>query len=155
MSVGDICNHDAVIIGKSDSIYTAAVLMRDQHVNYVVVVESQQGNNIPIGAVTEREIVVDMVAERLDLDTVSVGEVMKPQLVMANEEDDVMKTLKRMRHTSLRCIPVINADKTLVGILSVDDILDRLSELLSDIGHILTRQQTFAHEKVFDKWEYR
>lgn len=155
MSVGEICNRKVVIVGKSDSIYHAAELMRDQHVNYLVVVESSLGNNIPIGAITEREIVVEMVAERLDLDATTIGEVMQPHLLLANEHDDVMKTLKRMRHSNVRCVPIINTDKDLLGILSIDEILDRLAELLHDIGHILTRQQTFSHDKIFVRHELR
>lgn len=149
MSVGEICNRNPVIIGKSDSIYHAAELMRDKNANYIIVVESRQGENIPIGITTERDIVVKMVAERLDLDKVTIGEVMQPQPLVAHEDDHIAQTVKRMRHSGVRCLPIINADDVLIGILSIDDILDKQAELLNDIGHILTRQQTRTHEQLF------
>jgi len=155
MSVGEICNRNAVIIGKSDSIYRAAALMREQRVNYLVVVESNLGNNIPIGALTEHEIVVDIVAERLNLDEITIGDVMQPRLLLANEHDNVIQTVKRMRHNSVRCIPVVDAKKALIGVLSIDDILDRLAELLNDIGHILTWQQTHSQGEIFGRSELR
>ncbi len=151
MSVGEICNRNAVIIGKSDSIYHAAELMREQHVNYLVVVESHLGNNIPIGAITERDIVVNIVAKRRDMDETTIGSVMHPLLMVATDHDNVIQTVKRMRHSSVRCIPVVNAQKALIGTLSIDDILDRLAELLNDIGHILAWQETHSHAEIFGK----
>jgi CBS domain-containing protein len=151
MGIGEICNRHAVIIGKSDSIYSAAILMRDRHVHYVVVVESNDGNNIPVGAVTDRDIVVNMIAKKVDLNAVVIGEVMNSQLLLANEQDDVMTTLKRMRNKRIRYTPVVNADSALIGVLSIDDILDRLTEQLNDIDYIISREQAVAREDVYEK----
>jgi len=141
MSVGEICNRNVVITGKQDSIYSAARLMRDHHVGDVVVVESSNGINIPVGVLTDRDIVVKMIAEGLDMNSVSIADVMSYQLLTANEGDEVMTTLKRMRHKGIRRIPVISQDSGLIGILSVDDILDTLAEQLNDIDQIITGEQ--------------
>jgi CBS domain-containing protein len=146
MRVGDICNQQAVIIGKTDSVYTAAVLMRDYHVNYIVVVESRSGHNVPVGSLTDRDIVVDMVANNADLATLTIGEVMKPSLLLASENDNVVATLRRMRYKSLQHIPVINEHKELIGVLSIDGILDMLAEELNDISHIINRVQLLSQE---------
>lgn len=151
MRVGDICNHHAVIIGKTDSIFSAAVLMRDQHVNYIVVVESSGGRNIPVGSITDRDIVVKMVANSVDLHSVTIGEAMNASLLLADEHDSVVSTLKRMRHKGLRHIPVINPCRALIGILSIDDILDRLAEQLNDIGYIIAQEQLSLQEDIFEK----
>lgn len=149
MRVGDVCNHHAVIIGKSDSVYSAAVLMRDQHADYVVVVESRNGNNIPVGALTDRDIVVKIAANDIDMKDIPIADVMDAPLLLANEKDSVMATLKRMRHKSVRHIPVINTHKALIGILSIDDILESLTEQLSDIGYIIAREKISLHEEVY------
>lgn len=146
MRVGDVCNRDAVIIGKTDSIYTAAALMREHHVNYVVVVESSGGNNIPVGSLTDRDIVVEIIANNLDLGMLTIGEVMKPTLLVASEDDTVMSTLKRMRYKTLQHIPVINSYRALIGVLSIDGILDLLTEHLNDIGYIINRVQFPAQQ---------
>ncbi len=138
MTVGDVCNHNVVIIGQQDSISRAARLMRDYHVCDVVVVESSNGINIPVGILTDRDIVVKIIAAELDLDAVSVGDLMNDQLLTANESDQVTVTLKRMRHKGIRCMPVICQDNGLIGILSIDDILDTLTEKLNDIGQIIS-----------------
>jgi CBS domain-containing protein len=151
MNVGEICNRHTSILGRDDSIYLAATLMRDHHVDYVVVVESEEGNNIPIGALSNRDIVVKMIAEKLELDRFTVGDVMNSQLLLANEQDDVMTTLKRMRLNGVRCLPIVNENRALVGTLSIDNILDTLSELLNDIGHIIKQQQLLQHEHLFQQ----
>lgn len=149
MSVGEICNRNVVIIGKQDSICTAARLMREHHVSDVVVVESSNGINIPLGVLTDRDIVVKMIAAGLDLDAVSIGDLMNDQLLTANETDEVMTTLKRMRHKAVRRIPVIRQDRGLIGILSIDDILDTLAEQLNDIDQIIAREQCQGREARF------
>lgn len=151
MRVGEICDRHAVIIGRSDSIYHAAVLMREQHANYIVVVEPNGGNNIPVGAISDREIVVDFITQRLDLDAVAVGEVMHAPVLVANENDGVMPTLKRMRHNNVRYIPVVTTNGALFGVLSIENILDMLSEQLDDIGCIVSRAKSTVHDEIVEK----
>jgi CBS domain-containing protein len=151
MRVGDICNHHAAIIGKSDSVHTAAKLMRDQHVTYVVVVESKNGNNIPVGSLTDRDIVVKLAASNVDLDTVTAEEVMNAPPILAEARDSVMVTLKRMRYKVIQHIPVVDTNKALIGVLSIDDILESLTEHLNDIGHIITQKQLSVLENIFEK----
>ena len=147
MSVGEICNRHVTIIGKYDSIYSAARLMRDHNVTNVIVVESCNGINIPVGVVTDHDIVVAIIAEGLQPDTVSIGDIMMDGLLIANEGDDVVATLKRMRHKGIRRIPVIRENHGLIGVLSIDNILDALAEQLNDIDQIIIREQ-YAKEQL-------
>jgi len=152
MRVGEICNHHAVIIGKSDSVHVAAELMRDQHVNYIIVVESNGGSNIPVGSLSDRDIVVKLSARNVDLDTVTVSEVMNTPPIVAEARDSVMATLKRMRYKGIRHIPVVDTNKALIGILSIDNILESLTEQLNDIGYIITQEQLSVHEDIYEKY---
>lgn len=147
MSVGEICDRHVAIAGKHDSIYTAARLMRDHNVMNVFVVESCGGINQPIGILTGRDIVVAIIAERLQPDAVSIGDLMKDTLLVANETDDVMVTVKRMRHKGIRRIPVISDNNGLIGALSIDNVLDALAEQLNDIDQIIIREQ-FSKEQL-------
>ena len=140
MSVGEICNRNVVIIGRHESIFAAAWLMREYLVSDVVVVESRKGVNFPLGVLTDHDIVINVIATGLDLNDVMIGDLMTEQLLTANESDGVMATLKRMRQNGLRRIPVIQQDKGLMGLLSIDDILETLAEQLNDIDQIITRE---------------
>lgn len=76
MPIGEICNREVVIVRKEDSILEAAKLMREYHVGDVVVVDDREGRVIPLGILTDRDIVVELIAKEVPLDSVSVQDVM-------------------------------------------------------------------------------
>jgi CBS domain-containing protein len=146
MYAGEYCNRDVVIIGKNDTVVKAAKLMRTHHVGDVIVVEIKNGERTPIGILTDRDIVVGVLAEELSLNDVVIADIMSYKLITANEDSDLMATIKRMRINGIRRIPVINAAGGLVGILSVDDILEIITEQLVDIDQIIVNEQKKEHE---------
>ncbi|MGD8591546.1 MAG: CBS domain-containing protein, partial [Gammaproteobacteria bacterium] len=97
MSVGEFCNREVVIADKATSLIEIAKLMRQHHVGCVIISESQAGNNIPVGIITDRDIVLEIVAPQLDFEAVAVGDVMSIDLLLAREVDGLWETLKRMR----------------------------------------------------------
>lgn len=133
MSVGEVCNREVVVVGHEATAGEAAQLMREFHVGDLVVVESQGERNIPIGIVTDRDLVIEVLAQGVGAGSVCLRDVMAEPLETAGEEDDVLETLHRMRSKGLRRMPVVSADGSLAGILTVDDILDLLSEELMDV----------------------
>lgn len=147
MLAGDYCNRDVVIVGKTDSIIKAAKLMREHHVGDVLVVESRNGEQVPIGVLTDRDIVIEIVALETDLDALTIQDVMSFQLVTSNENDDLMVTIKRMRKSGIRRIPIVNQTGGLVGILSIDDILDVITEQLMDVDQIIVNEQDKERDK--------
>jgi len=140
MLAGEYCNRDVVIIGKTDSIFKAAKLMRDHHVGDVLVVESRNGERVPVGILTDRDIVIEIIAVEAELNALSVQDVMSFKLITSNEKDDLMATIKRMRINGIRRIPIVSQAGGLVGILSIDDILDVISEQLMDVDQIIANE---------------
>lgn len=140
MLAGEYCNRDVIIVGKSDSIIKAAKLMRQHHVGDVLVVELRNGERAPVGILTDRDIVIEVVAEETDLNALTIQDVMSFKLITSNENDDLMITIKRMRINGIRRIPIINQAGGLVGILSIDDILDVIAEQLMDIDQIIVNE---------------
>ena len=74
MSVGDLCNREVVFVHPDEAAASAVQLMRSQHVGDVVVVEEQDGLRIPVGIVTDRDIVIEIVAQGVDPGAVTVGD---------------------------------------------------------------------------------
>jgi len=140
MSVGQYCNRDVVIAERSTEIQEAAQLMRQYHVGDLVVVERRGEEKIPIGIVTDRDLVIEVLAQGVALESVSVGDVMSPDLVTAYEQDDLWGTLERMRSLGIRRMPVINDKGGLEGILTVDDVLELIAEGLSDLVKLIRRE---------------
>lgn len=145
MFAGEYCNRNVSIIGRGDSIVKAAKLMREHHVGDLLVVESRNGERVPVGILTDRDIVVEVIAEQADMDSVTIEDVMSYKLIVAHENDDLMSTIKRMRVNGIRRIPIVSQSGGLVGILSIDDILDVITEQLMDIDQIIVNEQ--AKEK--------
>ena len=141
MSVGEFCNREVVIADKTTSLVEIAQLMRQQHVGCVVVTESQAENNIPLGIITDRDIVLEIVAPQLDLESVAVVDVMSRDLLLAREVDGLWETLKRMRSRGVRRVPVINDERVLVGILTVDDILEILANEFSELVTLMNKER--------------
>ena len=141
MLAGEYCNRDVIIIGRSDSILKAAKLMREHHVGDVLVVESVKGERTPIGILTDRDIVVDVLAKYDHAHDIAIQDVFNNRLITIHEKDDLMVAIKQMRLNGVRRIPVINDTGGLVGILSVEDVLDVITEQLMDIGQTLTNEK--------------
>ncbi|OEU62136.1 MAG: histidine kinase [Desulfuromonadales bacterium C00003094] len=131
MRVGEVCNREVVVVAKGASLLEAAKLMRSQHVGTVVVVEEHDGNPIPVGILTDRDMVIALIAEEVPLSAVSVGDVMSFELVIARESDGLFATVEHMRDRGIRRLPVVAENGSLVGILAVDDVLDLLAEQLN------------------------
>lgn len=141
MFAGEYCNRDVVIVGKNDSVIKAAKLMREHHVGNVIVVEIRNGERTPVGILTDRDIIVNIIAEELSLDAVLIADIMTPKLISICESSDLMTAIKRMRINGIRRIPVVNEAGGLVGILSIDDILEVIAEQLTDIDQIIVNEQ--------------
>jgi len=142
MSAGEYCNRDVVVIEKTESVREAINLMRKNHVGEVVVVEMRENASIPLGILTDRDIVVEILAEDVDLDAVNVGDVMSDQLVTINEDTKLLDAIKQMRIKGVRRLPVVNEKGELQGILSVDDFLELVVEQLSDIVGLTAKEMT-------------
>jgi CBS domain-containing protein len=140
VNVGEMCSRDVVVIAPEESVVTAAELMRRHHVGDVVVVEGQPDARVPIGVVTDRDLVIEVMAPRLDPDSVRVGDLVVARLVTAREADGVPETLRAMRVAGVRRVPVVDDDERLIGILALDDVLELLAEQMVDAAHLVGRQ---------------
>ena len=141
MRTGEVCNRTVIVVGRDTSLGEAAKLMRENHVGSLVVVEDTDGR-APVGIVTDRDIVVEVLSSGLDHRTVTVGEIMGAKLVTAREDDDWLDTLKVMRGRGVRRVPVVGAAGELVGIVTVDDLLEVVAEQLDDIVRAIGNEQS-------------
>ncbi len=140
MSVGEFCTREIVITSRDSTIVEVARLMLRHHVGDVVVVDSRGEQRVPVGIVTDRDLVVELIAQEVALDSVSVGDVMSSELVTAREKDGIWETLQRMRAKGIRRMPVINELGGLSGILAADDLLELLADELTALAKVAGRE---------------
>lgn len=141
MAIGEICNREVVFARRDSTVREAAQLMRDSHVGDLIIVDERNGRRVPAGILTDRDIAVGIVAKGLDPDTLAVGDVVGPELVLVKESAGVSETIELMRAKGVRRIPVVDASGALVGIVTADDMLDLLAEELSGLARMVAREQ--------------
>jgi CBS domain-containing protein len=149
MPIGEFCNRSVVFATRKMSITEAAQMMREYHVGDLVVVDVQDGKRVPVGIVTDRDIVVEIVAKSQDYNAFTVGDIMSPQLVSVQDKVGVFETIRLMRDKGIRRIPVVNQEGGLEGIMAADDMLDLLAEEMTELAKVAPREQAReAHTRV-------
>lgn len=141
MPIGEICNREVIVTKPDESVLQAAKLMRQHHVGNVLVVEQRDGRRVPVGIVTDRDLVVEIIAPELDSKAITVGDIMVPDFATAKEDTGVFEAILYMRGKGIRRLPVVDDDGGLVGIVTFDDLLVLLSEELNALAKLVAREQ--------------
>ena len=141
MPISEICNREVVIVKRDDTALEAAKLMRQHHVGDVLVVEERNGIRIPVGIVTDRDLVVEIMAPELNQMVITAGDIMAPGLATVKENAGIFEAIQYMRGKGIRRLPVVNESGALVGILTLDDLLELLSEELFELAKLVRYEQ--------------
>ncbi|UJR84103.1 CBS domain-containing protein [Sandaracinus amylolyticus] len=145
-TMGELCNRTVSIAEPRERVIDAARRMRDHHVGCLVVVEDRDGGRVPVGLVTDRDLVVGALATRPgSIEQLEVRDVMSAHPVMAREEEPLLDVLSRMRAHGVRRVPVVDRAGVLQGIFAVDDILEHVTEHLDQVVRLLGRERD--HER--------
>ena len=142
MQLKNVCTVDVARCTADSSIYEAARSMRERHVGTLVVVEDDEEIALPVGIVTDRDIVVDVIGRNLDPHTTKVSSVMSSPIVVADECEDVTEAVERMQIHGVRRIVVTGAQGSLAGIFTMDDLLRLNAEQAATPLSVLTKEQS-------------
>jgi CBS domain-containing protein len=115
-TLADVMQHDVQVISPEATLKEAAMQMRDGDFGMLPVGE----NDRMIGAISDRDISIRAVAEGKS-PTTKVREVMSEGIVWAYENDSLESAARMMSDHQIRRLPVVNADKRLVGIVALGD----------------------------------
>lgn len=141
MRIADICTRQVVHIGATASLREAAETMRTRHVGTIVVVDQPSGERVPVGILTDRDIVVAVVAEDVDVGSLTVADVMSRRVATCSEDQDLFEAIAIMRERGVRRLPVLDAKGGLAGLVAADDVFSALAECLRDLSGALAREQ--------------
>jgi CBS domain-containing protein len=114
--------------------------MRENHVGALVVVDHRAGMDYPVGIVTDRDLVVEVLAQHVAPEMVSLNDVMTTEISTASQDDDILDTLNRMRELGVRRMPVVDKHGVLTGIVTVDDLLALLTDSFSSVIGLVTQE---------------
>jgi predicted transcriptional regulator len=131
--IGKLCQRNVVCIGPDESIVAAAERMRGTHVGWLVVTEHVSGIRKAVGTLTDRDIVVGVVARGADPNALKVGDVMSRHPLMIAEETSLDSALSFMQDAGVRRVIVTGASNEVVGVVSFDDVLQKITAQMNKI----------------------
>lgn len=133
MKIGDLCRRGVTAIDGSVDVAAAAQLMRERHVGFLVVHKLGDDLRRPIGVLTDRDLVLEVIAAKVDPSALTVEDVMTRQPLIASESDELSDALQAMRMAGIRRVPVVDERGSLTGVIAIDDVLDIMAGWLCDI----------------------
>ena len=144
MAVGRICSRITATASPDESVRAAARRMAEYGVGTLVVLKENRGARA-VGLITDRDIVVRCVAEKLDADDVLVSQVMSAPVHTVSDDIPVEEALARMAAAGTRRLIVTSDGDRVAGILTLDDVIDLIGREAAAIGRLLEKQQPHVH----------
>jgi CBS domain-containing protein len=138
MSTGRICVPEVDTAEVSESVQAAADRMNSRNVGTLVILDP---NEQPLGIITDRDLAIRVLAKGKSPFTTTVGDVMTHIPKTIHEEAPIEQAIEIMRSGPFRRLPVVDDTGKLVGLLSIDDILELLGEEFRDIGALLKAER--------------
>ena len=141
MTIREYCNANVICCEPDAPISEVAALMRKHHVGDVVVVANQQeGQQVPLGILTDRDILVETIALDVEARLFTASDLMSSPVTTVLEDAGLTEALGVMRGKRIRRLPVVNRAGGLVGMVTTDDLLDLLAAELSMLAGLVVEQ---------------
>lgn len=141
MRVADLCTRRVIHATPWLPLVQAAELMRRHQVGALVIVDGETGNVRPVAMLTDRDIVVAVVARGADPGQFTVADVMTATVVTCSESDDLHVAIQIMQARGIGRLPVVDARGALAGMLSADDLVGGLADNLATLARVMTHGQ--------------
>jgi len=136
MKTSELCRKPAITATPATPLAEISRLMRANHVGSVVVT-SNEGGRHPVGIVTDRDIVVEVVAMGLDPAAMTAGDIMTLSPAVSSGDEDALWALKVMRDRGVRRLPVVDDHGELAGVIAFDDLVQHLGTTLGDVAQLI------------------
>ena len=141
MRIADLCTRSVVTCRRDTSALELAQLMRDRHVGDVIVVDVDADGSTPVGIVTDRDMIVRIMAKGVDPNLVRADDLITDGLVTAIGQEGVYDGIWHMRSKGVRRLPVVDDHNHLLGVLTADDVTRFLAEELTELAHAVPHQR--------------
>ncbi len=141
MPISEVCNREVVIVQPGETVLEAAQLMRRHHVGDVVVVEERGGRRVPVGIVTDRDLVLEVMAPQIDPAAITVKDILTTDLVTIKKDAGLFEAIEYMHAKGVRRLPVVDDNGGLIGILTLDDLIELLADEMTALARLVKHEQ--------------
>ena len=145
MNIGQMGNSKVVTALASDPLSHAARQMCDEHVGMVVVIEERADRRVPVGIVTDRDIVRVQLQRSTDLFCLSVGQAMSVNPLVLLQSESLDEAIQHLKARGVRRAPVVDYRGDLVSVVSMDDLLTAVSQELAGLSRLAISQRSLEH----------
>ena len=121
----EIMTSEVVVVSSTDTVQKAAELMKQHDIGPLPVVEDEASRKL-IGIITDRDIVINVLAQKKDASKTRVSEAMTPGPVTCRETESLNDALEKMSSYQVRRIPVVDENNRIVGIIAQADVATRI-----------------------------
>lgn len=129
----DFASSVVVVVVPETTALVVAQLMRQHHVGAIVVVDADNKSR-PVGIVTDRDLVLELMAEGLEPAVFTAGDIMSVDLVLARPDMDVMEAVRLMSAHGKHRLVLVDESERLVGIVAVEDLLELFTRELANFA---------------------
>ena len=134
VNVGHIASRVVVVAQRETPILRVAQLMRENHIGAVIIIEDEPPLHRPIGIITDRDLVIEVLALELDYRAFTAGDIMTANPATVCETDAVFDAFEQMQRSAVRRLPVVDATGRLVGIVAFDDLVELLAQEMGELA---------------------
>ncbi|MFB6131228.1 MAG: cyclic nucleotide-binding/CBS domain-containing protein [Salinigranum sp.] len=128
-----VARTDVVTVDNEASLADVARVMTERAVGSVVVVDDE---GAPVGMVTDRDLVTYGLAADRDPEKTIANEILAPNPVTADVEDEILEVTQLMADERLRRVPIVDGE-TLAGIVTLDDVVSLLAAELGNLASVV------------------
>lgn len=136
MNIATLCERDIVTVSASASVRQAAAAMRDQHVGALAVTDPQAPERV-IGIVTDRDLVLDLLAAGRPVEGVAIGDVCRTDLAGVPATAPIDEAVVVMQRAGVRRLLVMGDRQEVIGLVSADDLVDAVAGELDALAGTL------------------
>ncbi|WP_254524131.1 CBS domain-containing protein [Natrinema caseinilyticum] len=137
MPVENLARSDVISATTDEPIHELASTMDDESVGSVVITD----DGMPVGIVTDRDLMKHVLAERTDPDDVVAGDVMTEDLCTIEHDAGFYQATELMSEHGVRRLPVTGSDGELAGIITIDDLNELLADEHQELAGIIRKQR--------------
>lgn len=130
-TAGQICIRGICTAFMDESVCVVARRMKDSNVSSLVILNDAK---TPIGIITDRDLTVRILAEHKAPERTTAGDLISEDLIAVDTETSLERALELMRSGPYRRLPVVDRKGELIGLLSIDDILEELANEFQCVG---------------------
>ncbi|MCR9231643.1 MAG: CBS domain-containing protein [bacterium] len=137
MTAGRICTREVDLVDQNESVQVAAERMNSRNVGTLIVLDEESH---PIGMLTDRDLALRVVGKGRDAIETTIADIMTRFPCSISEDTSIEAALTKMRSGGFRRLPVVDREGKLLGVLTLDDILELLCEEFTEIGKLIQKE---------------